>query len=222
MKTFLRISFLLPISFVLLGCEKTDYNVSFESNWVRDVKYGSYTFSYYENGGGKLFKDNDKSNPLISILDCSFKQKRITSLKEGTSFIDVIKKVGFPRFCGITGENNLDFGIKEENVFRIYFSIENSFVSYEEIPYAYPEIWLDPNKTDLPSREDADLLRVGMSLDDVVYLIGKPQVPSGSGAVIYNFSLNDGSTLLTWWEHKAPYIRPVYNSPYSLIRMEIQ
>ena len=221
MKTFLRISLLLPISFALLGCEKTNYNASFESNWVRDVKYGSYTFSYYENGGGKLFKDNDKSNPLISILDCSFKQKRITSLKEGTSFIDVIKKVGFPRFCGITGENNLDFGIKEENIFRITFSNENTYVSYIEKDYADFEMWIDTRKSELPSREETDLLELGMSLEEVVYLIGKPQDLSGSGAIIFDFNLNDGSKLLTWWE-SHPTVKPTRNGPYYLVRMEIQ
>ncbi len=221
MKTFLRISLLLPISFALLGCEKTDYNAFFESNWVRDVKYGSYTFSYYENGGGKLFKDNDKSNPLISILDCSFKQKRITSLKEGTSFIDVIKKVGFPRFCGITGENNLDFGIKEENIFRITFSNENTYVSYIEKDYADFEMWIDTRKSELPSREETESLELGMSLEEVVYLIGKPQDLSGSGAIIFDFNLNDGSKLLTWWESR-PTVNPTRNGPYYLGRMEIQ
>lgn len=53
--------------------------------------------------------------------------------------------------------------------------------------------WFDINKTDLPTREACREISVGMSLNQVIRTIGKPQRDFGYGAWILQFDLADGS-----------------------------
>lgn len=55
--------------------------------------------------------------------------------------------------------------------------------------------WFDINKTDLPSPEKCKNIRVGMSLNQVISEIGKPQRDIGSGVSLFQFDLDDGSIL---------------------------
>ncbi|MDE6585774.1 MAG: hypothetical protein K2K80_03740 [Clostridia bacterium] len=53
--------------------------------------------------------------------------------------------------------------------------------------------WFDLNKTDLPSMEACRQIKEGMSLNQVIDKIGKPQRDIGYGAVLFQFDLADGS-----------------------------
>ena len=55
--------------------------------------------------------------------------------------------------------------------------------------------WFDINKTDLPSLEECKNIKVGMSLNQVICEIGKPQRDIGSGVALFQFDLDDGSIL---------------------------
>ncbi|MDE7107386.1 MAG: hypothetical protein K2O39_03600, partial [Clostridiales bacterium] len=55
--------------------------------------------------------------------------------------------------------------------------------------------WFDTNKTDLPSLEKCKKIKAGMSLNQVISEIGKPQRDIGYGACLFQFDLDDGSVL---------------------------
>ena len=55
--------------------------------------------------------------------------------------------------------------------------------------------WFDLNKSDLPNLKDCKEVKKGMSLNQVINLLGKPQREVGYGAVLLQFDLDDGSIL---------------------------
>ncbi len=55
--------------------------------------------------------------------------------------------------------------------------------------------WFDMNKTDLPSLEKCKKIKAGMSLNQVISEIGKPQRDIGYGACLFQFDLDNGSIL---------------------------
>ena len=55
--------------------------------------------------------------------------------------------------------------------------------------------WFDSAKTDLPSSEMCQEITKGMSLNQVIKKLGKPQREIGYGAVLLQFDLDDGSIL---------------------------
>ena len=55
--------------------------------------------------------------------------------------------------------------------------------------------WFDINKADLPDLEACQEITEGMSLNQVIKKLGKPQRDVGYGAVLLQFDLNDGSIL---------------------------
>lgn len=61
------------------------------------------------------------------------------------------------------------------------------------------DTYLEPNKKVLPTREDFSGVKEGMTFTEVVALVGRPQREIGSGAVIYEFDLSDGSTYAVYF-----------------------
>lgn len=55
--------------------------------------------------------------------------------------------------------------------------------------------WFDMNKTNLPGLEKCKKIQVGMSLNQVISEIGKPQRDIGSGVPLFQFDLDDGTIL---------------------------
>ena len=55
--------------------------------------------------------------------------------------------------------------------------------------------WFDMNKTDLPDLEACQEITEGMSLNQVIKKLGRPQRDIGDGAVLLQFDLNDASIL---------------------------
>ena len=55
--------------------------------------------------------------------------------------------------------------------------------------------WFDVTKTDLPSLRDCKAITKGMSLNQVIRKLGKPQRDVGYGAILLQFDLDDGSIL---------------------------
>ena len=53
--------------------------------------------------------------------------------------------------------------------------------------------WFDANKTNLPSLENCKKIKTGMSLNQVICELGKPQRDIGSGVSLFQFDLADGS-----------------------------
>lgn len=207
---------LLFFSLASVGC--SDLSSSSEANdCIRKIDFLNRQFLYYEDGSGEIFSLEDGSKTL-SLDNVAFKNPDAKKLSSAMSFEEIIERIGFPRFLGITGTNTLDFGLPDEDVYRVTFSGKGLFERLERIDYVSQSAWLDPNKENLPSREDAYKIKKGMSLDETVSLIGKPQGEWGYGAFIFDFSVDDGSTLSTWWSNEEYAGR---NGPYHIYRMSL-
>lgn len=59
--------------------------------------------------------------------------------------------------------------------------------------------WVNPKKRNLPSVKDVDKISIGMEIQEVVDIIGKPQRIVGSGCIIFEFDLFNGQIFRTWW-----------------------
>ena len=59
--------------------------------------------------------------------------------------------------------------------------------------------YIEPNKKELPTPEEFSDVKEGMTFTEVVELVGRPQREIGSGAVIYEFDLSDGSTYAVYF-----------------------
>lgn len=68
----------------------------------------------------------------------------------------------------------------------------------------------------LPSVEDTEKVKLDMTLEEVVSILGRPQIAVGSGSIIYAFYLNNGQVFLTWWDSNIASDRI-----YRLWRMEL-
>lgn len=86
--------------------------------------------------------------------------------------------------CDTTNENK---GNIDDN------NIED--ITVEGIDKSDPYTWFDVTKTDLPSLEACKHITNGMTLNQVIRKIGKPQREIGYGATIMQFDVDDGSIL---------------------------
>ena len=69
----------------------------------------------------------------------------------------------------------------------------NVNVTAEGIDKADPYTWFEVDKEVLPTRAQCEAITVGMRLNDVIVKIGKPQRDIGSGAILFQFDVSDGS-----------------------------
>ncbi len=176
---------------------------------ISDVKrmYQDTNLLYFQNY--ILFNENEQNIVLkfddfnlieqinyISKVD--FNNEYFSELKEETKLVDVIKKIGMPTFIGLEQNPSLDFANNENSIYRIYFSKKgDDFVSKERIILNKndPTSWFDENKSNLPSEEDIKCIKLGMSLEEIVTILGKPQRDIGSGAFLFEFDLSSGKKL---------------------------
>lgn len=208
---------LLLSATIVTGCSQPNSSSETKKNVINCIDFLNHRFIYYEDGSGSLHLiKND--NKTLELQDIKFKESNINKIKSSNSFENIIENIGFPRFNGVSNEQTLDFGQPDENIFRISFSNDGLYEKLDVLDYTNPSSWLDPNKNSLPTLNDIDNIKIGMSLDDVVSLIGKPQGSSGYGAIIFNFAIDDGSTLVTWWNSNQYSLN---NGPYYLYKMNI-
>ena len=71
------------------------------------------------------------------------------------------------------------------------------------IDTADPYTWFDVNKIYLPSKKACQEIAEGMSLNQVIRKIGKPQRDIGSGVSMFQFDLDDGSILTIAFEEDS-------------------
>ncbi len=66
-------------------------------------------------------------------------------------------------------------------------------VTAEGIDKNDPYTWFEVNKEILPTRAQCEAITVGMRLNEVIGKLGKPQRDIGSGAILFQFDVADGS-----------------------------
>lgn len=210
----------LPLS--LGGCSQDMQTIGSSSPAIadeetRELEFYDYRFVYFDDCSGVLYS-NLIDEILYRTVDCSFKPSGLDSLSTNSSLIDVVEGIGFPSFLGISSVRSLDFYGAESGFYRVTFSEDMQYESVVPLDYENPSSWLDPAKKDLPTLKDIEQLEIGMSLDEVVSLIGKAQSSVYYGAIGYAFAVEGGYTLVTSWN---PGEYDGKNGPYFLARMEI-
>lgn len=150
--------------------------------------------------------------------DCTFNSSNINEIGNDDSLITLIEQIGFPRFLGVSSTYSLDFGNSDSDIYRIFFSDEMLCSDIELLDYGDPSTWIDAGKKDLPTLSDLENIEIGMSLDEVISIIGKPQGSVGYGSIMFSFSIDDGSTLLTRWN---PGEYDSKNGPYFLASLDL-
>lgn len=115
------------------------------------------------------------------------------------SMISAVETIGIPSYTG-TGELSLDYSYNDGFIRRVKLARRDGELTVEEVELLdkeNPSTWLDPEKKSLPTREACEQITVGMSLDEVVALIGRPQRDVGAGAILFEFDV-EGGVLQMW------------------------
>ncbi len=215
---------LLTLSFLpLMSCSTG--HIAFGSSYLtenkREVKrivFHDYEFAYFDDGSGAIYAERTNEK-LMETADCSFRSSSLGLIGNKEPLIDLVGLVGFPRFLGVSSACSLDFGSSGSDIYRAFFTKEMEYSSMDVLDYSDPKSWIDPTKPVLPTLSDLEKIKMGMSLDEVVSMIGKPQGSAGYGAIMFTFSIDDGSTLLTHW-NPGEYNK-YRNGPYYLAQMDL-
>ncbi len=113
------------------------------------------------------------------------------------SMIEAVETIGIPSYTG-PSELSLDYSFNDGYIRRVKLARADGELTVdgvEVLDKENPSTWLDPDKTSLPTKEQCGQITVGMSLDEVVALIGRPQRDVGSGAILYQFDVEGGEIL---------------------------
>lgn len=183
----------------------------------KEVNFYGCRFIYYKDGSGSLYFENSKW-PIYQTPNCSFKEKNLSEIKQGDLLIDIVKMIGFPRFIGYYEYVTLDFGKPDDDIYRLAFETDLTLHRYDIYEYFWASTWCSSRTTGLPSREDTEKITIGMTLDEVVETIGKPQRATLGWPIKYHFDLDDGGVLTTVWNTKN---NSRDEKPYYLASMEI-
>lgn len=219
-KSFLTLVLFFPI---LASCNlngnQTGSNsfTSQDKSKIYEFSFVDYSFAYFDDGSGALYS-KETSKVLFETPDYTFNSLNINEIGKGDSLITLVEQIGFPRFLGVSSTYSLDFGYSNSDIYRIFFSNEMLCSDIELLDYNDPSTWIDVDKKDLPTLSDLENIEIGMSLDEVVSIIGKPQGEAGYGAIMFTFSIDDGSTLLTSWN---PGEYDSKNEPYFLASLDL-
>lgn len=119
------------------------------------------------------------------------------------NIIDAVEYIGIPSYAGISSELSLDYSYNDGYIRRLKLTKNDDglFINgVEVLDKENPQTWFDPEKTALPSIEQCGQISVGMSLDEVVRKIGKPQRDIGFGAILFQFDIDNGLTLTIWFD----------------------
>lgn len=187
------------ISLDFNNCSKEDVRKYIKSHDY--FEYSNYSFFTYENKDVVLKYDtSDNVCQYESFNKTNLDSNNIVQINKGDNIFDVVSKIGLPSYEGVQSSTSLDFAKSESIICRITFDVNNSEMivnNYEVLDKEKPETWFDENKTILPTLKMAKKVKYGMSLDEVVFILGKPQRDVGSGAIIFEYNLSDGQSFYT-------------------------
>ncbi|MCI6357299.1 MAG: hypothetical protein MR766_01525 [Erysipelotrichaceae bacterium] len=187
------------ISLDFNNCSKDDVRKYIDSSDY--FEYSNYSFFTYENKDVVLkYDDLDNVCQYESFNKATLDLNNIALINKGDNIFDVVSKIGLPSYEGVQTSTSLDFAKSVTILCRITFDEDNLEMlvnNYEILDKDDPEAWFDENKTILPTLKMAKKVKYGMSLDEVVFILGKPQRDVGSGAFIYEYNLSDGQSFYT-------------------------
>ena len=174
---------------------------------LNHLEFHGYYFISYENVD-YVAKENLQKSTIEKLFKCdssSVNKESFLKLETGIDIYEIVKNIGIPIFIGLEENFSLDF-INEEYLYRISLSNENNELLLEDKVILDKEAsvsWLDENKSILPDESETKRLKLGMSIDEVILILGKPQRDIGYGAILFEFDLSNGKKLLALFERNS-------------------
>lgn len=153
--------------------------------------------------------------PAISE-NVDFAEINIDNSGESTAMTPISPKPLFPPMFGVSDVLPLNFGEKEWDTFASRLSKQTPISRSKVFDPSDASTWFDPFRMMLPSVEDIEKVKLDMTLEEVVSILGRPQIEVGSGSIIYSFYLNNSQVFLTWWDSHF-----MDDKVYRLWRMEL-
>lgn len=178
----------------------------------KSIYFKKYTFVLFEED---IFIIVKYSDDYLNIIDVKIMSNIIPTeiiknqLVKGQSVEEVLLLMGYPYMVTVSSENSLSFKLTNEEIIRVVFdenmySIEIIHIDFESIKdpsYAVDDkCGANDEKTDI---ENAILISENMSFEEVVSLIGKPQRSFGSGAIWYEWDLEENKLLQVMFGKKS-------------------
>lgn len=215
MSKIYKIYLMLMAPLCLAGCSSQSYvpTVGDDASLIikkysghKIVTMGNHIF--VENGEESLCvatSDGKITNSNI-FCDIPFDTEAFESLSEYSTPYEVVSLLGMPDFVGLTSETSLDFAESSDWIYRVSFVKKGEKLVSEEkqlLDKDDPTSWLDPEKTNLPSIKMVDNISLGMSVDELVCILGKPQRETGSGAILFEFNLSNSQILFVRMENNS-------------------
>lgn len=155
-----------------------------------------------------------KTVTLLSQLDsCAITE---TDKAEPIATTTASPKPIFPPLFGVSDVPPLNFGEEGWNVFASRLLKQNPISRSKLFDPSDQGTWFNPFRMILPSVEDTQRVKLGMTIGEVVSILGKPQIQVGSGSIFFAFYLNHGQVFLTEWDSNIASDRI-----YRLWRMEL-
>lgn len=151
--------------------------------------------------------------PLSQLDSCAITEMDKEEPVIGTSGTP---KPIFPPLFGVSDVPPLNFGEEEWNVFASRLLKQNPISRSKLFDPSDKGTWFNPFRMILPSVEDTQSVKLGMTIGEVVSILGKPQIQVGSGSIFFAFYLNNGQVFLTEWDSNIASDRI-----YRLWRMEL-
>lgn len=193
----------------ILEMSRDEFFKSFENYNI--FLYRAYAFFEYENDicVAVMFGEDYKS-----INDCYVYDKLkkidlddaiITKINVGMSPMDVVKLIGNPKLSATFGLSSLDFYLKN-NIVRVFLASPNYIYDVKILPIKDPSYTVDDkceSKEEKTEVDKAILILKNMTFEEVVAVIGNPQRTFGSGAIWYEWDLEENKLLQVMFGRKS-------------------
>lgn len=208
---------LTPLSAYFVSCSNNNIvseNIDFSGlsrNEIREtfnnndyLEYLNYSFFAFKDKNVVVeYDDNNKVCICESYNKPSLTTESINGIANQDTVFDVVSKIGLPSWEGVYSQEDasLDFAKSENIMCRVSFNKSSSSLLVNDVEILdknNPSSWFDEKKVDLPTIDNALTIKEGMSIDDVVTVLGKPQRDIGSGAIIFEFDLFENKKIDIW------------------------
>lgn len=183
----------------------------FASNY-KSISFKKYTFVLFEDDICIVVKYSEDCYNIIEVKILNNiipSESHKEQLVKGLNVVDVVSLMGYPYMVTMSEDNSLSFKLTNGEIIRVIFNdnmrlldvIHIDFESIKDPSYDIDDkCGSNDEKTTI---ENAILICENMSFDEVVTLIGKPQRSFGSGAIWYEWDMEENKLLQIMFASKS-------------------
>jgi len=191
---------LVSALFICFSCSQTSSSVPLTLKEIEEdggVRLDDLAFLNHQSKNYVYRIIGSDAEKIAEYYDTGFSVNSFSGVV-GHNLVDSIEFVGCPTFFGLADTLSLDFSCPDGNVRRIFMNGKNDDMvisNVDVLDKSDPASWVDPEKVDFPTLEECKNIVSGMYIDDVIKGIGKPQREVGSGVIMFEFDIKDGTTM---------------------------